>query len=203
MFKALIDLGKSRAKPGEDDRSGLIEDIQKRYGTAGDEAPRKLGNVVGESATLLYAVFGDKGSEGIREFFQRPEILELCDVPLDSPSFDQACETLATKENGHWKALAEANPDAPGPAAGAAFSGAFRDYIQRGVATVVQSQDRMARERNEATRATFTGSLASTVANLKSFPSGQTTTTAAGQSQGSASLPPKPVPQTPAPSQSR
>ena len=203
MFKALIDLGKSRKEPGVDDRSGLIKDIQERYGAAGDEAPRTLGNVVGESATLLYAVFGDKGSEGIREFFQRPEILELCDVPLDSPKFDEACETLATKEYGHWKAMAEANPDAPGPAAGAAFSGAFRDYIQRGVATVVQSQDRMAKERNESTRAMSTGSLVSTVASLKSFPSGQTTTTAAGQSQGSASLPPKSVPQNSVPGHGR
>ena len=64
MFKALIDLGKSRKEPGVDDRSGLIKDIQERYGAAGDEAPRTLGNVVGESATLLYAVFGEKAPRG-------------------------------------------------------------------------------------------------------------------------------------------
>ncbi|MER7548919.1 hypothetical protein G3I43_36915 [Streptomyces anulatus] len=183
-FKALIDLGRSQEQPGVNDRSGLIEDMQNRYGTSGDDATRTLGNVVAESATLLYSVFGEKGSEGIREFFQRPEIVELCNVPLDSPRFNEACNELATRENAHWAAQAQANPDAPGPAAGAAFSGSFRNYIQQGVATVVRMHDRGDNE-----------NLASTVAGLNAF-SRQTTTTAADRTQGS--NPPPAAPTNPA-----
>ncbi|OLO30859.1 hypothetical protein PZ61_0210160 [Streptomyces sp. MNU77] len=183
-FKALIDLGKSQEQPGVNDRQGLIEDMQRLYGTPGDNATRKLGNVVGESAILLRAVFGEKGSEGIREFFQQPEILKLCEVPLDSEGFTAACNELATRENAHWAALAKANPDAPGPAAGAAFSGSFRNYIQQGVATVVRMHDRGDNE-----------NLASTVAGLNAF-SRQTTTTAADRTQGS--HPPPAAPTNPA-----
>lgn len=182
-IKALIDLGKSREQPGVNDRRGLIEDMQGRYGTPGDNATRTLGNVVAESATLLYSVFGEKGSEGIREFFQQPDIVALCNVPLESPQFKEACNELATRENAHWAALAKANPDAPGPAAGAAFSGSFRNYIQQGVATVVRMHDRGENE-----------NLASTVAGLNAF-SRQTTTTAADRTQGS--VPPPAAPTNP------
>ncbi|NDZ57507.1 hypothetical protein G3I47_09525 [Streptomyces anulatus] len=163
------------------DRSGLIEDMQRLYGKSGDDATRTLGNVVAESAISLRALYGEKGSEGIREFFQRPEIVKLCDVPLDSPRFNEACNELATREHAHWAAQAQANPDAPGPAAGAAISGTFRNYIQQGVATVVRMHDRGDNE-----------NLASTVAGLNAF-SRQTTTTTTGQTKNSAPPPAAPT----------
>ncbi|MFD7749034.1 hypothetical protein ACFV2V_14530 [Streptomyces sp. NPDC059698] len=173
-IQALINLRKAPEQPGVNDRAGLIEDMNTRYG---DE--QTLGKVVAKSAEALQLAFGERGSEGIREFFRKEEIIELCNVPLDSPGYDKACTDLAEKEYQHWAALKEANPDAPGPEAGAAFGPNSRYYIQKTLSFVVQAQG-------------AGQSVTSAVANLNAF-SGPKPPAAAGQ--GSTPPPPPSKPE--------
>ncbi|MFJ2025387.1 hypothetical protein ACIODW_16540 [Streptomyces sp. NPDC087897] len=166
MFNALLSLRNASEPPGANDRAGLIEDMNTRYGDQ-----QTLGKVVALSAGTLKALYGEKGSEGIRAFFKRNDVVDLCNVPLDSPKFGEASKQLAEMEYAHWSALKEADPNALGPRAGAAFDPFSRDLIQKGLALLVRVQSPAGNQ-----------SVTSMVANLNAF-SGQPPTVADGQAQ--------------------